>query len=141
MGNIESRLKHSFAVGAKMQRMVNENPHAYGIDAESAFMLGYLHDIGYHYVTDSYRHAEAGGNVLRRNNYGHWAEVQYHGIPNVGYKSKALDLLNYCDMTVGPNGEDMTMDERVADIESRYGVDSKTAEDSRILRELLKDFV
>jgi hypothetical protein len=30
-------------------------------------------------------------------------------------------LLTYCDMTTGPHGEPFTLDERLAEVERRYG--------------------
>ncbi len=33
------------------------------------------------------------------------------------------DLLTYCDITTGPAGQAMTMDERLADVQERYGAD------------------
>lgn len=33
------------------------------------------------------------------------------------------DALTYCDMTTGPDGRALTVDERLADIRARYGAD------------------
>ena len=33
-------------------------------------------------------------------------------------------ILNCADMTTGPNGEDFTFDERLAELASRFGADS-----------------
>lgn len=37
--------------------------------------------------------------------------------------SEVARVLDYCDLTVGPDGEDMTPEERLADVELRYGHD------------------
>ena len=100
----------------------------------------YLHDIGYAPVlaVEGF-HPLDGGVHLRSNGHGRLANlVAHHG----GAAEEALlrDLaaalsvfrredsdvarvLDYCDLTVGPNGEDMTPEQRLADVESRYGVD------------------
>jgi hypothetical protein len=33
------------------------------------------------------------------------------------------DILTYCDMTVGPNGEQTDLTSRLAEVENRYGAD------------------
>ena len=39
-------------------------------------------------------------------------------------KSPTADLLWYCDMTTGPDGEALTVPERIAEIQHRYGPDA-----------------
>lgn len=46
--------------------------------------------------------------------------------------SAVTDALWYCDLTTGPNGERMTLAERLADVEDRHGRDSVVA---RAMRE------
>ncbi len=47
------------------------------------------------------------------------------------------DLLTYCDMTTGPAGQAMTMDERLADVRKRYGSDGVVTHALQAAREEL----
>ena len=123
-----SRIMHSVAVANKLQTMTE----SYGGDGQSAWLLGILHDVG-HEFSDPSNHAEVGGMLLEREGFRFWREVYYHGQPDPSYQSTELDMLNYADMTTGPNGENMTFAERLADIERRYRADSSQAEDFRKL--------
>ncbi len=38
-------------------------------------------------------------------------------------REELTDALTYCDMTTGPDGQDLSVDDRLADIYSRYGPD------------------
>ena len=120
------RMKHSLEVARKMKILVELEPTKYHINPEDAFLLGILHDIGYEFCNTQDEHAKIGGK-----------EVYYHGIIQYEYNSSLLQLLNFVDMTTGPNGEDMTMEERINDIIKRYGKESKQAKEAR---ELVKYF-
>lgn len=131
------RMKHSLEVARKMKILVELEPTKYHINPEDAFLLGILHDIGYEFCNTQDEHAKIGGNILRAQGYKYWKEVYYHGIIQYEYNSSLLQLLNFVDMTTGPNGEDMTMEERINDIIKRYGKESKQAKETR---ELVKYF-
>ncbi|WP_339009092.1 hypothetical protein LC567_10345 [Fusobacterium animalis] len=127
------RMKHSLAVARKMKILVELEPIKYGINPEEAFLLGFIHDIGYEFCNTQYEHAKIGGNILHSQGYKHWKEVYYHGIIQYEYNSSLLQLLNFVDMTTGPNGEDMTMEERIDDIIKRYGKESPQAKEAKEL--------
>ena len=126
----ENRLKHILAVANKMEAAVRKNPQAYKIRPEDAFVLGFLHDIGYKFADTQSEHAHKGGLVLKSEGCPFWLEIYCHGDPRANYSSAELDLLNFCDMTTGPDGRNMTITERLKDIKERYGADSKQLNDA-----------
>lgn len=137
----ESRLNHSLAVAHKMQRIVTEHPEDFNCTARSAFLVGFLHDVGYALTSDnaSTNHAKSGGIALRNAGFKHWREVFYHGIYQTEYASALLDLLNYADLTTSPNGENISMEKRVKDIAERYGNKSKQTQNAKALMNQLKN--
>lgn len=92
--------------------------------AEDMFLLGMLHDMGYEFNQSNESHAQVGGEILKRNNYKYWQEVFLHGNEKVTKMSDELFLLNTADMTIGPNGEDFSFEERLDEIASRFGKES-----------------
>lgn len=133
-----SRMQHCRGVAEKMKEMTENNPEKYPYDPEEMYVLGLLHDVGYGLCACGPEHPEVGANALKRSGYKYWKEVLYHSRPNTPYKSPALELLNYCDLTVGPNGEDMTVPERVGDISVRYGQGSSQVENALQMIDELK---
>ena len=124
------RMKHSLAVARKMKDIVMQNPKEYDCSPDDAFVLGMLHDIGYEFVAEQKEHANKGGLVLKEQGYRYWREVYYHGIPQEEYTSSLLELLNYADLTTGPSGESMTVQQRIDDIIIRYGRESEQVIDA-----------
>ena len=92
--------------------------------AQDMFLLGMLHDFGYEFSPDGKNHAAVGGGILRRSGYEYWEEVALHGKETAGRMSDELFILNCADMTTSPDGERMTMTERVEEIAGRYGINS-----------------
>ena len=109
----------------------------------------YLHDVGYAPALVSMGfHPVDGGNWLASQGHDRLASlVAYHS----GSKHEATlrglsaDLaafveertvvaaaLAYCDLTVGPGGQAMTPDERLADVEVRHGTDGPVAAGLRL---------
>ena len=58
-----------------------------------------------------------------------WLEAQERGLAEMLRKefdqeeSATADALWYCDMTIGPDGQPVRVEERIAEITSRYGPD------------------
>lgn len=120
----DDRTKHMLAVAKKMKELAIKHKE-FNIKPNEAFTLGLLHDIGYEFTDINKLHSIEGGEVLRKQKYKYWKEITYHGLPQVNYESPQLFLLNYVDMTTGPTGEYITMEERLNDIGIRYGKDSE----------------
>ena len=132
----DDRLKHSIAVARKMVK-IGENYNLDENKLQDLFLLGFNHDIGYEYGDNS-NHAYIGGNILKRNNYEYWKEVYYHGDINTEYTSLFLEILNKADMQIDKYGNDVGYNKRLEDIKNRYGKESKTYSDAKILIENLK---
>jgi hypothetical protein len=135
MGN-GTRLAHVSAVAARVQT-IGLRPH----DTDTVEAAAWLHDIGYAIeAAKTGFHALDGARLL--DSLGAPASI----VSLVGYHSGAefeaaerglsddlaeirrpdqrlLDALTYADMTTGPTGESLTVDERLIDILARYGPD------------------
>lgn len=118
------RLMHGMRVAEKMKKAVENNPSLCNADADEAFLLGYIHDVGYNFVDKQDEHEHYAGELLKKQGYKFWREVYYHGTPECEYGSDELNLLNWADMTVDQTGTDVTLAERLEDIGKRYGKDS-----------------
>lgn len=105
----------------------------------------WLHDIGYaSALVDTGFHPIDGARYLRRIGFGDrrlWTLVAHHtcavieaeerGLVDVlngefpadGVDPLSLSVLTYCDLTTGPQGHPVDVDERIAEILTRYGPD------------------
>ena len=117
----DSRLNHSLNVARKMKEIIQNNPDLFTCKPEEGFYLGIVHDIAYEFVEDPIFHEHKGGELLKEMDFKYWREVYYHGDPDAEYTSPELMLLNYADLITGPNGENLTISERLSDIANRYG--------------------
>ena len=98
----------------------------------------YLHDLGYApglvvtrcHAIDGARHLRELGRErlagLVANHSGARFEAELRGLAvelsEFADEDSALTrLLTYCDMTTGPRGESFTLDQRLAEVEHRYG--------------------
>lgn len=120
----KSRILHSLGVAKKMKKLAAELHPGNNVFAEDMFTLGLLHDIGYEFAKKKNEHAIIGGVILRNSEYKYWQEVYNHGKSSVGYKSKELDLLNIADLLTSASGQEITVEERLADVRKRFGENS-----------------
>ena len=127
----QDRLKHSLAVAKKMVEIGKEH-NLNDEELQDLFILGLNHDIGYEYGDNS-NHAHIGGKLLKRNNYKYWKEVYFHGDINSEYSSLFLQVLNKADMQIDKYGNDVGYTKRLEDIKNRYGTESKTYKDAKVL--------
>lgn len=133
------RLRHVQATGERAAGL----PHVGGDVREVLTIAGLLHDVGYSpELVEVGFHPIDGARFLRSDG---WDErvvnlVAHHSCALVEAKRRGLlaelngqfprddslphDELCFCDMTTGPDGLLMTIDERLADIQSRYGAGS-----------------
>jgi putative nucleotidyltransferase with HDIG domain len=110
-----------------------------GLDVESLVAAAWLHDVGYaEDLHESGFHPIDGARYLRRTG---WSEevvrlVAHHSCSRFEADLRGLtpaldefprpspdleDALCFCDMTTGPAGERVTVVDRLAEIQSRYG--------------------
>ena len=125
------RLNHSLAVSRKMIEIGKE----YNLDdnaLQDLFVLVFNHDIGYENGNNS-NHGHIGGEILKRNNYKYWKEIYYHGDVNTVYTSLFLKILNKADIQIDKYGNDVGYTKRLEDIKSRYGENSTTYKNAKIL--------
>lgn len=111
-------------------------------ESERAVLLAsaYLHDIGYApslavtgcHALDGARHLRDLGHErlagLVAYHSGSRFEAELRGLAAelaafTDEDSALTRLLTYCDMTTGPRGESFTLDERLSEVERRYGPD------------------
>ena len=128
-------------VAIKMERYVCDHSENFSCSPEEAFIIGYLHDVGYEFTEIQTEHAKVGGEKLKEQGYKYWREIYYHGFPQREYNSPELRLLNYIDMTTGPSGEDMTVQQRIEDIGIRYGENSIQVIKARELLNMIDSYV
>lgn len=113
----ENRLHHIIGVARKAYKIAKDL--GYDEDfARKCFALGWNHDIGYEF--DPEHHAKIGAEILK--DFDNTEAIRYHGFVPENITTEWL-ILNLADMTTSPLGEDVTIDERLAEIESRYGAD------------------
>ncbi|SES45720.1 metal dependent phosphohydrolase [Pedococcus cremeus] len=137
-GLTPTRQRHSVEVGRKVaSRAVQWIDPALRADVISAALL---HDIGYAHPNTG-MHAIDGAAFLRRHGFrdlvchlvAHHScshiEAAVRGLPESVYEPYSISearpelhrLITWADMTTGPTGETVTVEERLAEIESRYG--------------------
>jgi HD superfamily phosphodiesterase len=109
-----------------------------GAEREVLVAAAYLHDIGYapalvvtgFHPIDGARHLRDLGHErlagLVAYHSGSRYEAKARGLAEElaefsDERSAVTKLLSYCDMTTGPVGESFTLDERLAEVERRYG--------------------
>lgn len=134
----DSRRAHTVEVGRKVQAVAHHIPDHLRTDT---VVSAYLHDVGYGYPTTGF-HPIDGANLLAAHGYSeivchlvafHSAstvEAQIRGFDDVIFRRftlldvPGLDVANdfvwWADMTTGPDGETLTIDQRLSDIRDRY---------------------
>lgn len=133
------RLEHVRATGgrASILRYVSEDLR------QLVAVAGSLHDIGYAPdLVEVGFHPIDGARFLRSDGWGETIVnlVAHHSCASIEAERRGLlgelvgqfprddslphDELCFCDMTTGPAGQLMTVDERLADIRDRYGAGS-----------------
>ena len=113
----EDRLKHMGGV-AKRAADIALGVTGNADFAEETFVAGLLHVVGYAFAGAD-RHGVAGGKVLSRCNFKYSPAIDRHG-SGVSL-SLAEAILNLADMTTSKIGEQVSMDERLGEIENRFG--------------------
>lgn len=97
------------------------------------FVLGFVHDIGYEYSSNQQQHEKVGGTILDPMRFKYAQEVYRHGNPHVEEITHELLILNIADMSVNGSGQRVSFDERLQDIEDRYGTESTQYQNAKKL--------
>lgn len=134
------RWAHVVAVGAAAERIAP----AFGPDGETLIAAAFLHDIGYapelaltgFHPLDGGRFVRANGEErlarLVAHHSGARLEAEMRGIEGYcdefPFDDGPLDhAVTFCDLTTGPGGASVSLAQRVAEIQERYGPDAVTA--------------
>ena len=147
LGAATSRLEHVQGVASAAERARGAVP------AEHQGLLiaaAWLHDIGYAAgVVDTGFHPLDGARYLGSHgaparlcclvaNHTHaWVEAEARGLADAlaeefpAERSPVADALTYADLTTGPDGETVTVEDRIAEILERYGPDHVVHESIR----------
>ncbi|GAB1643842.1 HD domain-containing protein [Krasilnikovia sp. MM14-A1259] len=133
------RWQHVKAVAAKAEKV---GRRISGVDFNALVSAAWLHDVGYSPpLKDTGLHALDGARWLARNGFDRRVAslVAYHSCARYESVERGLDQLLlaefnqemsptadalwYADMTTGPDGSDLTVENRLAEIARRYGPD------------------
>lgn len=143
------RWRHVQAVAAEAARLAD----CIGIQPVTPVCAAWLHDVGYAPdIADSGFHPLDGARFLRRSGWpdGICHLVAHHSCARVEARERGLgrdllaefidtssperDALWTSDATTGPDGQRLTLDERVREIEQRYGADHVVSRCMRRIR-------
>ncbi|WP_240963427.1 HD domain-containing protein [Antrihabitans stalactiti] len=133
-GPLPRRWLHVQSVGAHAEQIAA----AFGDDAEDLISACWLHDVGYApALAHTGFHPLDGARFLRSEG---WSEricgfVAHHSFADLEANLRGIEGLDefenedsairdavwYCDMTTGPSGERVDVDQRLEEIVSRYG--------------------
>ena len=138
-GVLPRRWNHVSAVGKKAEGM----RQAFDVeDGPALVAAAWLHDVGYNpSLVDTGLHALDGARWLRTQGVDERIVclVAHHSCASLEAEERGLgetlaqefslesspaaDALCYADMTTGPDGQDLDVHDRLAEIRSRYGLD------------------
>ncbi|MBO5387268.1 MAG: hypothetical protein J6A59_03910 [Lachnospiraceae bacterium] len=118
-----SRYRHCYSVGKKMYHYAKNVLLWDEKTCQEMFVLGSIHDIGYEIDSDAFGHDEVLANIMS-DSYKYSNEIRYHSYLQTHYDSPAMRLLYFGDMTVDGTGNWCTFEERLKDLENRYGKNS-----------------
>lgn len=153
----QKRLTHIQAVAASVRQSVidlNHSGYTPGIDTAEAYCAALLHDIGY--VEDlalTGFHPVDGAVFLRSSGYPRLAELiighsnspeqaQLRGISGVAASADIIaELITYWDVQTKQGGEQVTYEERLADIIKRYGEESAVTQAHLISRPRIQQII
>lgn len=137
----ETRLKHCYGVARMMYDFAKKHYKWNETKCQEMYVLGLIHDAGYEFVskkTES-QHASILSNVLKNDGYKYFREVKYHDTYTNKYQTEELYLLWLADMSVDGNGNKVSFEERLEDLENRHGKYSSVVKESKELIKHIKE--
>lgn len=150
-----ARWAHTVAVAAQAERVRSAFDE---VDGDRLVAAAYLHDIGYaEQLTITGFHPLDGAMSLNglvepqvialvAHHSCSWVEADVRGLGGQleempRPRPELLDALTFCDMTTGPVGQLMTVDERLAEVATRYGPGHLVTESIELAADYLRDAV
>ena len=127
IGISEERLHHVLGVARKCYDLARISGNDEGF-CRKMFLLGWLHDIGYEFSTQREGHSKLSAEIVALLLPGDEVSldaIRSHGTCPEEPISLEKTLLVSADMTTGPNGEDISVHERLLGIKERFGAESE----------------
>ena len=123
VGISNDRMHHILSVARQCYQIAKNKYHLEEADCRKAFMIGFLHDVGYEFSEYNFEHPEKGRELILETLGVDLPEVQQHGDPDAE-QTIFLSILNEADLTVDSKGNVVSVEERLQDIVSRYSEDA-----------------
>ena len=134
----EDRLKHMLGVARKCYSIAKERKHSEDF-CKKMWFIGYTHDIGYEFV-ESENHSTESASMLASfgcTDYNILTAVKSHS-KTINTHNEIWEILTLADMQVDSQGNEVTIEERLEDIKSRYG---KVSKEYKIALEVVEEIV
>ena len=123
VGISNDRMLHILSVARQSYQIAKNKYHLNEEDCKKAFVIGFLHDIGYEFSEYNLEHPEKGRELILETLGVDLPEIQEHGNPDTE-QTLFLSILNEADLTVDSKGNIVSVEERLNDIKSRYSEDA-----------------
>ena len=123
VGISNDRMQHILSVARQSYQIAKNKYQLSETDCRKAFMIGFLHDVGYEFSENNLEHPEKGKELIQETLGVTLEEVRQHGNPDAE-QTLFLSILNEADMTVDSKGNVVSVEERLQDIKSRYSEDA-----------------
>ena len=144
IGISEDRLHHCLGVARKCYALAKSEdfPEEF---CRRMFTIGWNHDIGYEFAIDKAEHPVVSEALLKsigmandsRDSSKTLHAIRLHG-RNATVKSSEWRILNMADMLIDSKGNEVTASQRLKDIATRFGEDSREFKQATELCELLQ---
>ena len=144
IGITDNRLDHTIAVARKCYDLARKEYGMSEENARKAFLMGFLHDIGYEFVQEAPAHPDVAVDILTSFSNIEWDQMVFaimtHGKPNRFLGTTYQAILNEADLTTSSKGEVVSMEERCVGVKSNYGEESCQYRNAQKMAELLQEF-
>ena len=138
-GMHESGAVHALGVARACYIIAREQFGMSVEQAKKAFILGWIHDIGYEFAPTSFEHADAGADVAEIIGFEYADEIRAHERIQDSFPSDMLDILYMADLLADGAGKFVCAQKRLEDIKTRHpesdGVYKETEKIVEYLRE------
>ena len=123
VGISNDRMQHILSVARQCYQIAKNKYQLSEEECRKAFMIGFLHDVGYEFSETNLEHPAKGKELIQQTLGVELPEIQEHGNPDAE-QTLYLSILNEADMTVDSKGNVVSVEERLIDIKSRYSEDA-----------------
>lgn len=124
VGISNDRMMHTLQVARRCYQLAKEKYQLKETECRKAFVIGFLHDIGYEFSEYNLEHPQKGYDLIKETLGIELPEVREHGNADAE-QTTFLAILNEADLTIDSKGNSVTVEERLNDIKSRYSETAK----------------